>query len=193
MIQRLMLVLAVGSSIATAASCSPCVSTGAPADAISPVQLVDGGLGDPCSSTGQCSAGLECFQALAQTDSYAENVTFRACTQVCDGTRPCPQGSVCADSTGQPSAAGYCVPGCQADADCRTGKRAGTCVGGPDAGVAADGGVRTGACQSLVCPDNACPSGYLCQNWETFNRGSCGTGASGVAAPPPNSWCGKAN
>jgi hypothetical protein len=202
--RRVMWAVVVACGAALYVGCTPCVSSGRPADAIAPVTISDGGIGDPCDTSSQCSAGLDCRGAFPVTDSYTENSTFRACTRECE-TSACPTGSVCADANGQTAPDGglsrQCVPGCAKDTDCLTGHRAGSCIGEDggtlaDGGSLADGGVQLGQCRPIVCGGTTsvtCPSGYLCQDDRTYNRGgSCGTSSSGAAmAAPQASWCGK--
>lgn len=154
--------------------------------------LADGGMGDPCTTASQCGGGLECATVFDDR-LYAELGTFEACTRSCD-TTACPSGFVCFDTAGFASATFgttlKCVPGCANGFDCSTGKRQGTCAPVADAGTTADGGVLTGICTPVTCQTTGCASGYVCQN-ARYATGSCGTGSSGAAAPPPQSWCGK--
>jgi hypothetical protein len=200
--RRIVWALVISSGAALYAGCSPC-STKRAADAIAPVTITDGGLGDPCEATSQCSAGLDCRDVFpSDSDFSVERDTFRACTRDCTASA-CPTGFVCADlpttvqDGGQPR---YCLPGCSADADCLTGHRAGKCVGEDggtlgDGGTSADGGAVTGQCRPIVCGPTTtteCPSSFNCQAGLT-GGGSCSTGTAGAAepAPPPSSWCGK--
>ncbi len=192
---RILLAVAAVAGIVNLSSCSPCVGNGAPADAIAPVTLSDGGLGDACNTASQCSAGLDCKGVFAVSDRSAEQETFLACTQSC-ATAACPAGFVCVnvESSGlNPDR--FCAPSCSTDADCRTGQRAGTCAGN-DGGTLADGGT-TGTCQPTVCGggnQTGCPTGYQCQAYTYYGGNRCsGGGSSGAAAPPQGSWCGKPN
>jgi hypothetical protein len=192
MVRLALLVVVVGGA-ALAVGCSPCVS-GAPADALPRLTLADGGMGNACESTAQCTAGLECRDAFAVTDTYAELATFKTCTRDCSASA-CPAGFLCTaargGAAGDGGAALICVPACQTDADCRTGQRAGSCV------LPADAGTAAGTCQPVVCggtSGGSCPSAYLCQDDVYGGRGGCYPNNSGAAmAAPQAAWCGRAN
>lgn len=178
-------------------SCSPCYTgSGAPAEMINLLTLSDGGMGAPCNTTNDCSAGLDCREVHQLSGRYATLSTTRACTRDCAGS-PCPQGFACVDPDtlaapdGGAGTPGHCVPACRTDADCRTGLRAGTCVGASDGGV--DAGVLDGLCRPVICGGGGggtCPSGFFCQD-EGYGGGRCGYPNAGRAAPPPEAWCGK--
>ena len=204
MTRRIVWALVVSSGAALYVGCSPCASSGKPAnDVPAGITLADGGIGDPCDTTTQCSAGLDCRDTFPVTDTYVETATFRSCTLDCTSTA-CPSGSVCLDAPSGVAADGgalrFCVPGCTTESNCQTGHRAGLCALA-DAGVAADGGTAadagsaSGTCQPIVCggvsSTATCPSSYLCQ--ETYYGGrNNGCYASGAAmAAPRAAWCGK--
>lgn len=195
--ERMLAVAVVAATAAALASCSPCVSSGKPADPAPPkLTLSDGGMGNACETTAQCTAGLECKDGFTVTDSYSELATFKLCTRDCSAS-VCPAGFACGPSRELTSDGGYtqvCLPSCTSDADCRSGQRAGLC-NGTDGGAVEDGG--TGLCRPIVCGGvnsaNSCPAGFLCQDDDYGGRGNnCNYPANNAAiAAPQAAWCGK--
>lgn len=203
MTRRRALVLGLLSGSALYASCSPCVSSGKPADASTPVVISDGGFGDPCDTASQCRAGLEC-RVLFELASDAEPATSRACTTACSAG-VCPAGFDCilqppqAGADGGSAQQGLCVPVCEREADCQTGHRAGHCLGVDggtlgDGGTLADGGVESGRCRAILCGGpfgENCPSTFICQDDRPSAYGCYPAGNSPLQRAPQASWCGR--
>jgi len=184
-------------------------------------RLFDGGMGAPCTSADDCSAGLACKEAYSFSDSYVDPAAQMACTLDCSNA-PCPQGFACSDGftvltndAGQPRLERICLPSCSADSDCQKGLRAGTCFGlaldggAGDAGTA-DAGIQEGVCRPVECGGidsrgTTCPGPYVCQAQEVYygeqqSCAPCGPfGCYGGAprsndaarAAPRASWCGR--
>lgn len=113
-------------------------------------------LGQPCTATADCTAGLACLLSrVDRLDEAPDWGGYRSCSLDCT-TAACAAGSVCVSQT-RPNDGGVsslCLPDCQTDADCQTGTAAGRCV---DSG-------NGKSCQRLSCVTTAqCPTGYTCE------------------------------
>lgn len=135
--------------------------------------------GGECTGDVDCASGLGCRALLRERGVAAghwgaSGVTgpieaSSLCTTSC-GAGACAAGSTCVDARGEPVAtgdAGFCVPTCVSDADCRHGSRSQVCA------PATEGGPSV--CQVLTClsasssascdaPNctRSCPTGFEC-------------------------------
>jgi hypothetical protein len=131
---------------------------------------VDKARGEPCNTTADCQAGLDCLHAYD-----ARIAASKACTTVCAPDGACPEGQVCLQPKGKSIDGGswpsVCVNTCATDEDCR-GSAAGVCY--------EDTELAEGLfCRPIECLDPAqCPDGYVCE----WSANACCTAGSYCAA-----------